>query len=313
MKTHRLCTMVILMAAPIAAERAAQAQVAPATDLEALYADAKADLKAQRYSQALEKFRRGLAADPADVEMRWAYLVGAALSYQGLQQPLAALEFYQRFATASDLGKIKLSDEWRHRRGQIELEASKLEAQVLKDRGAVSVSSVPPGARLTADGKALGVDGDAGTPFVAYLTRGRHAIGFRSDGYQTAAKEIVVETGKRVSMQVVLRRKTEPSQVAGQQTATRPATAATAETAAQGGISPLAIGGHVAFWSGLAIAAFGGVATYLAYASDQAYRAGEWDQESVRTVWNIAAIAAFCTGGAAMAGGLVMWLWPTGE
>jgi hypothetical protein len=71
--------------------------------------------------------------------------------------------------------------------------------------------------------------------------------------------------------------------------------------------------GHGCFWSGLAVAAFGGVATYLMTTAQDDYRAGEWGAEGDITTWAGLMWAGYGLGAALMITGTVLWLLPTEE
>jgi hypothetical protein len=69
--------------------------------------------------------------------------------------------------------------------------------------------------------------------------------------------------------------------------------------------------GHGCFWSGLAVAAFGGVATYMMTAAQDDYRRGDWGAEDDITTWAGLMWAGYGLGAALMITGTVLWLLPT--
>jgi len=68
--------------------------------------------------------------------------------------------------------------------------------------------------------------------------------------------------------------------------------------------------GHGCFWSGLALAGFGGVATYLMTAAQDDYRRGDWGAEDGITTWAGLMWAGYGVGAALMITGTVLWLLP---
>ena len=66
--------------------------------------------------------------------------------------------------------------------------------------------------------------------------------------------------------------------------------------------------GHVAFWSGLGLAAFGGVSTYMAYDSAGDNKAGDFGDASANRTWSGLAITGYSLGAAAMITGVVLWV-----
>lgn len=73
--------------------------------------------------------------------------------------------------------------------------------------------------------------------------------------------------------------------------------------------------GHVAFWSGLAIAGFGGVSTFMAKQAADDYQAGNnaADAEARNRTWGSLAVTGFAVGGLAMATGAVLWILDPGS
>jgi hypothetical protein len=117
-------------------------------------------------------------------------------------------------------------------------------------RGALAITSVPPGAGVDVDGRRVGV-----TPItVPDLVAGTHRVTIVREGYLEHSKEVTVETGRTAELTVTL-------------TATPPAGGGSAQTAAAGKSgkgSPLkwvipVVGGGAAV--GVALAAKGGGST----------------------------------------------------
>jgi TolB-like protein len=84
----------------------------------------------------------------------------------------------------------------------------------------------------------------------------------------------------------------------------------------QGGypMNPYKLWGHVTFWSGLGIAAVGGVFTGLAYkASDDYNSSGDISAKDKVGPYNTAAAVMYATGGALMVTGVVLWILSPGD
>jgi PEGA domain len=157
-------------------------------DLDALYQAAKVDLAAKRYAFALEKLHKGLALPAAKGERAWGFLIGAALAYDGLGKPEAALTYYHRLFRALDEAQATrgLSETWQNRRKGIKARADKLEARVLKGHAALVLASSPAGASISVDGVPFGFEGQARTPETLYLPPGKHLLRLTKDGRKPA-------------------------------------------------------------------------------------------------------------------------------
>jgi hypothetical protein len=67
--------------------------------------------------------------------------------------------------------------------------------------------------------------------------------------------------------------------------------------------------GHVAFWSGVGLAAFGGFSAFMAKEAAEDHRqSGTWDDKNRSRNWAGMMYAGFGLGAAAMAAGVVLWL-----
>lgn len=82
-------------------------------------------------------------------------------------------------------------------------------------------------------------------------------------------------------------------------------TSARAEAPAPG--NALNTWGHVAFWSGLGLAALGGVSNIMVVGTADDARAGVEGAGDSNAVWSALAVAGYAVGGAAMATGVVLW------
>ncbi|MBI5386350.1 MAG: caspase family protein [Verrucomicrobia bacterium] len=65
--------------------------------------------------------------------------------------------------------------------------------------------------------------------------------------------------------------------------------------------------GHVTFWSGLGLAAFGGVSTVMVVSTADDARSGVAGAGDLNAVWSSLAVGGYAVGGAAMVTGVVLW------
>ncbi|RJO65156.1 MAG: PEGA domain-containing protein [Myxococcales bacterium] len=148
--------------------------------------------------------------------------------------------------------------------------------------GMLAVVSTPPGAAVEIDGEAKGA-----TPLETALPPGEHALAATLDGYATEKRDVTLAAGERMDVALTL--------------------------AAEKPMHPYTMWGHIAFWPGLALAAFGGVATWQAKAAADDYNAATApdaakDAEAANTRWTGGAIAGYVLGGALMATGATLWI-----
>ncbi|MBI5525843.1 MAG: hypothetical protein HY897_05870 [Deltaproteobacteria bacterium] len=88
-----------------------------------------------------------------------------------------------------------------------------------------------------------------------------------------------------------------------------------ARTEVSAPMHPYALWGHVSFWSGLGVAAIGGVMTGLASSANNDYKSGKdpsgaWDAVDR---YNAFAVTGYSIGGALMATGVVLWILSPGD
>jgi|GEM_PF-2378402 len=180
---------------------------APADDIQALYDEAKADLKDGRHVFALKKFKQALAMAQGDPEGSWRMILGAALTYEQMGQIEYTLEYYRIFLDSVEKNRAAVTDKWTGRIKVVEEQVSGLENKLLEERGLIQVNSNPPGARITVDGNVPGADGNATTPFPVYVSPGSHVLRLEKDGYLTADATLVVRVGEREVRNVQLAEK----------------------------------------------------------------------------------------------------------
>jgi hypothetical protein len=174
-------------------------------DVEKLYNDAKKDLQEARFFPALEKFKRSLTLVKGDPESEWQMTLAIALTYEEMDQLDHAIEYYRRFLEATGPRRASLSDKWRKRRKVATDTVQKREREVLQVRGRVDFASKPSGALVKVDGRAIGADGRAITPFTAYLQPGHRTVTMGLKGHEPGKERIHVVPGARETVAIPLR------------------------------------------------------------------------------------------------------------
>jgi hypothetical protein len=172
--------------------------------VDALYQEAKKDLTEGRYPFALQKFRRGIELAGTDRKRVWRMMLGIALSYDEMLQQEYSIEYYRRFLDDIMAHPDQVDAKWDKRRKVVEVQVVQLEAQLLGSRGVVTFNTDPSGARVMVDGGALGSEGKAETPVTAYLRGGEHEVRLVRDGSVPAKMRLVVEQGRRRTVNVPL-------------------------------------------------------------------------------------------------------------
>ena len=173
-------------------------------DVEKLYNEAKKDLQEARFFPALEKFKRSLTLVKGDAESEWQMTLAIALTYEEMDQLDHAIEYYRRFLAATAPRQASLSEKWRKRRKVANDTVAKRERQVLQVRGRVDFASKPQGALVKVDGRAIGADGRAITPFTAYLQPGHRSITMELKGHQAGKERVHVVPGARETVALPL-------------------------------------------------------------------------------------------------------------
>jgi hypothetical protein len=176
----------------------------PAVSADALYGQATRDLNEGRYPAALEKFRQGLALAGADPQQRWRSLLGVGLATEKMGQGDHAIEAYRAFLSSYSGRPAARETPWAKRAKAVEELVGQLEAELLESRGALVVTSRPEGARIEVDGRALGLEGNATTPFTAFLAPGAHDVRLLHDEYRPALARAAIERGARRTVDLLL-------------------------------------------------------------------------------------------------------------
>jgi len=85
----------------------------------------------------------------------------------------------------------------RERRPAVSAKQAPIEPPALPEQFGLSISSVPPGAAVYADGKQLG-----STPLTIQLERGQHMIGIQKQGFKTWGRSLDVSQAGEVSAEL---------------------------------------------------------------------------------------------------------------
>jgi hypothetical protein len=171
---------------------------------DALYAEATRDLNEGRFPAALEKFRQGLAMAGADHQHRWRSLLGVGLATEKMGQIELAIEAYRAFLSSYSMRPAARGSAWAKRAKAVDDVVGQLEAELLESRGALVVTSRPEGARIEVDGRALGLEGQATTPFTAFLAPGAHEVRLLYGEHRPASARVAIERGVRRTVDMVL-------------------------------------------------------------------------------------------------------------
>jgi len=175
-----------------------------AVGVDALYEEAKEDLKQGLFPFALEKFRRGLALAGTDGQQTWRMLLGIGLAYEKMGQLEHTIEAYRRFLSSYSAHPAAPGDVWGQRAKLVEDQVVQMEASMLQTRGALVISSQPEGARVEIDGLAQGAEGTAIAPFTAFLAPGQHEVRLLRESFRPTMVRATVEVGARRTINVVL-------------------------------------------------------------------------------------------------------------
>lgn len=187
---------------PEAAEATPAAEAAPTMDSH--YAAGKDALKAGDQTGALEHFKAALKLADADERGTWQMLLAIAVTYQRMDKPGFAVEYYQRFLKRSDEYRDALTVKWSKRRAMAETDIVTLEAKTKTTHGFVTVVSEPPGAAIFLGDVQAGADQDARTTKGMYLRAGTYEVTLKLDGYKEVTRTAEVAEGKLVALRFSL-------------------------------------------------------------------------------------------------------------
>ena len=149
--------------------------------------------------------------------------------------------------------------------------------------GRLIIKTEPAGAAVVINGQSSGE-----TPFEKDLPPGDYAVSLSLSGHEKAERKVTVEKGKTADVTLTLN-KVYP-------------------------MNPYKLYGHVTFWTGLGLCAFGGIAVWQADAQGDEYgKTGSSSKRSASKAWEGTAWTAFAVGGAAMITGTVLWILSPGD
>ena len=175
-------------------------------EVDKIYQAAKQDLKENRTFPALEKFRQCLELVRGDDESTWNLLMAVSLTYEQMGQLDHAVEYYRRFLVQTGKRGGALSEKWQKRREAVKNSIVTHEQSVMELRGMVEINSIPEGAEIRVDGAAIGADGVAHTPFIAYIMPGSRKIQLSKRGFRGGEAVVDVIVGNRTSIDLSLKK-----------------------------------------------------------------------------------------------------------
>lgn len=168
----------------------------------------------------------------------------------------------------------------------INLEAGKrLEVRIpldLAPPGVLRVNTDPPGALIALGALTLGA-----APVLRELRPGKYTIDAAADGFHAASREVEVVSGKESEVQMSLERIIS--------------------------MNPYKKWGHIAFWSGLGLAAFGASAAYLAALASDDDLDGDLSAADQSRAWTGAMFAGLGGGCALLVTGVILWVLSPGD
>jgi len=141
--------------------------------------------------------------------------------------------------------------------------------------GTLVVRTSPAGAWVSIDGKTAGQ-----APVVKELKSGPHRVAASLEGYASAEREVSLQGGQQSELELELR---PPPR------------------------HPFNVWGHATFWTGLGLAAFGGVSTYLFVDTTDRYDHGDASYSAAQA-WNALQFVGYGLGGALLVTGVVLWI-----
>ena len=181
-------------------------------------------------------------------------------------------------------GEYKLAarlEGYRDAAGQAKLKTGQRTEVALKlepiPPGKLVVHTDPPGARVSIDGGPA-----AEAPLTRELTPGSHRVTAELDGHDPAELSAATSAGRTTEVSLKLSRSTP--------------------------MHPYTLWGHVSFWSGLGMAAFGGASMALSMQAADDYDSGDPAAADSSRNWVGAMLAGFGTGAALITTGVVLWL-----
>ncbi len=164
---------------------------------------------------------------------------------------------------------------------KLRIEQGKQHAVTLKleqaETGKLQVATDPPGARVSIDGQVAGV-----SPLTRDLKGGPHQLSAHMDGYDPLDQTATVALGRTTELSLKLV-KEKPLHLYN-------------------------VLGHLGFWGGVGLVAFGGASMGMSIKAASDYDDGDPAAADTSKSWEGAMWTGYCGGAALMIGGLVFWL-----
>jgi len=195
---------VIPSAPPVQAQETRPSAVGKPASVEDLYEAGKAALRAKKPAEAVTHFKSALANSDGRASITWQMLLAVAVAYKDLGYPVHTLEYFQRFVDLTAPHQEVASEKWQRRHAKALQDIAELEKALAMTYGFVAVTSTPPGAQVSVDGRPAGADEDAVTPFRLILTPGAHTLALSLDGHERAERALTVSAGARTEAEVAL-------------------------------------------------------------------------------------------------------------
>ena len=129
-----------------------------AESAEEAYERGKAALRGEDTEGALGHFKSALSLAEGDERTTWQMLLAVAVTYQRMDQPAFAIEYYKRFLKRSDDYRDALTGKWSNRRSNAAQDIEALETKTKATHGFVTVVSQPSGAAVFLDEAQAGAD-----------------------------------------------------------------------------------------------------------------------------------------------------------
>jgi len=169
---------------------------AEAPEVAEQYELGKAALDAGKSADALGHFKTALTQADSSLGSTWQMLLAVALTYQELEQPAYSAQMFRRFLEVTEAHSDLMTEKWRKRRKVVREQLTLLEQKLSESHAVVMVTSTPPGAKVSVDGEAAGIDGDAVTPTRLWLKPGEHVIALSLRGFAAAARTMTTQAGQ---------------------------------------------------------------------------------------------------------------------
>ena len=195
-----MALLVVIGMTPASAASDPQAALSSVASAEAAYEAGKTALRGDDTAQALAHFKRALKLADGDERTTWQMLLAVAVTYQKMDRPAFAIEYYTRFLKRSDDYRDALTGKWSNRRANAAEDIEALETKTKATHGFVTVVSEPSGAAVLLDGAQAGADGDAITTFGGYVKAGSYQVTLRLEGHREVTRTITVREGKLVAL-----------------------------------------------------------------------------------------------------------------